>query len=364
MKKLASTISAALLVAVLAVGLAATGAAEEDSEESTVDVTVSEEVAVDVRPTDLDFSGLSPGEVQEESDDGFSAVEVENIGSQAVDRISVAGSTPEENPFGTGDATAYNAGNFVQIATATAEDGYGLSDDISTANSDFHYITRKEFHEEPAPTYIQTDLENIPTEVDGDAEEEVRVGRFRSGEVEHFYAVYHNGEGCDGSTNAEASIVVGDTPHTQDQVGTTDFTDDGEDYTVTDVTDVDGDEGDIDSSSFGLVEGLEIQVDQELTDQIDEDETRLYDALVRCSDAGVDVTHDDDQVIRTRYNPDITDESLSDDTTDEIRPVLDGDLEPGQNFPLDLRMEVPSGVASGDDIENGQLTVFVENTSE
>lgn len=346
-----------------------TGSAQQDDDDSEVSVTVSDQVAVDVRPTDLSFSGISPGTVTESSDDGFGSIEIENVGSQSVDQIWVGSENPQSDPFGSGVSEDYNSGNFVQVATETASDGYDVSSGISQSNEDMHFARRHEFHEDPVPTYIQTDLDDAADATgvgsttvaltDGDLED-VRVGRLRAGDVEFFYAVYHNSDGCDASTaDSNAALLVGETPHTPDQVGTSDFTASGpEDFSVYNI-DSNDDPITIDGVDHAIVESIDLTIEDEETDQVSGTVTRGYDGFVHCNTAGNDVT-DDDQIIRSRYNPNIGDSEV---TGGEQSYVLQGeDLEPGSHFPIDINLETPLGVSEGG-VTSGSITVFVSNTA-
>jgi len=356
MKKLASTVSAALLVAVLAVGLAATGAADVDQEDdSEVEVTVSSEVAVDVQPDTLSYSDdLTPGESNFTDDVGHEQIEIENIGSEDIGEVWAASSSPSEDPFGQGETDAHNTGNFVQISLATAladEDGaYPDALDQSSTNENPHYINRVEFTEDPAPSYIQTDTDSDDL-VDSSVIEDVDIGRFRMGEEEYFYAVYHDGDGtasCSGDDSSE--LWVGESVHTPGDLGTFDFTT-NEDSVTEEISDTDA------ASDYGVVEGVELG-DEE------------YNLFTYCDEDS------NGHAIRTRFNVEIDTSGLegSDDTIDERtdgqqRFILeetstaDNTLRPGQSFPVDVGVNVPNGVPEGS-IEDGSLTIFANQFEE
>lgn len=346
MKKLATTVSAALLVAVLAVGLAATGAAEEE-EESDVDVTVSSDTAVDVRPTSLDYSG-EPGDFNSTDADGFTAIELENIGSESIEQIHAEADMPSSNPFGTGEDDAYNAGNFIKVSTETGSD---IEDGVTDSDEDraFHFLNRLEFAEEDVPSYIQTlDEEDFDEEVSADTSG-VDVGRFRAGEEEFFYSIYYEGDGSNACSGDDAEMWVGTDEHTPTDLGTFDFTDsEAEDVEVYDIVNVDG------QDELGAA-GSTVEVGDE-----------EYTVYTYCDDNDEDPGH----TIRTRFNVEVTSpviDSTIDENDDEIGPsryVLNTQnepLEPGASFPLDIGVEVPLGVAEGD-MEQGTVTVLASDS--
>ena len=347
MKKLASTVSAALLVAVLAIGLATTGAA--DSEESDVDVTVSSETAIDVRPTSLSYSDeLEPGTDLSESDDGFTAVELENIGSEDIGEVWASSTMPEETPFGTGDTEAYNTGNFIQIDVSTAVNG-DYADGITDGSTDEvpHFVNRVEYSEDPAPTYIQTDAEEVVGADVEDATEE--VGRFRAGDQEYFYVIYYDAaEGSGACSGGDDSVLLlGEDPHDPTTLGTVDFTDaENEDVSEEDITDI------ADHDEYGLVESLDLGDER-------------YNTYTYC-----DPDPEEDELaghtVRTRFNVDVASpdgEFEPGETTDATQTYLletsdeSNSLRPGESFPVDIGVQVPSGVAQGE-IDNGSMTIF------
>ena len=357
MKKLASTITAALLVAVLAVGLAATGAAEPD-EESDVDVTVSSETALDVRPSSLAYSDAEVGELESTSDEGFAAVELENIGSESLDQIFAQSTMPSESPFGQGDENNYNTGNMLTVSTEQAgelDDNDELPANVETSGTDrqFHFLNRVEFEEDPAPSYIQT---TDPEVIDGD-HDSVDVGRFRTGEEEYFYAIYYDeSNGCVATVDDESQLFVGTEAHTPTELGTFDFTleeeDSGADAASEEVEEYElvQSEG---SGDFGTTSSSVALGDDE------------YSVFTYCDDD--DET--DDHTIRTRFNVDVespvTGDNLGEGDAGANRFILDDSdaLEPGASFPLDIGVQIPLGTSEGD-LDTGTMTIIAANTEE
>ena len=354
MKKLASTISAVLLIAVLSVGLAAIGAAGQSSEDSDVTVDVESTTEVDVRPTSLSYSDLEPGDeaTSDEEADGFTAVEVENIGSESIEAVWAEATNPGANPFGTGDSEAYNTGNFITISTDTVQensDDYDMSSDITGGTStNFHYANRYEFTQTPEPTYIQTidpgddgELQTISEDVSGEVGQ--HVGRFVEGDEWYYYTIYYDDDegagACDGNNAAE--VWVGQDEHTNTELGTVDFTDE-EQSEVIEVSEEAGDNIGTLSESVSLGDDL------------------TYRLFAYCDDEN----DEDSFTVRTRFNavPEISTDAVSSDLGIQdgagARAILLGDdaLEPGAYFPIDTTVKLPNGVVA-DEIEEGTLTL-------
>ena len=353
MRKLASTVSAALLVAVLAVGLAATGAA--DSEDSDVTVEVDSTTEVDVRPTSLSYDDLEPGDeaTSDQEANGFTAIEVENIGSNSIEAVWAEGTNPGTNPFGSGDAEAYDTGNFITLSTETVQensDDYDMSSDITGGTStNFHYANRYEFTQTPEPTYIQTlgsdDDGDLVTLDGGDISGEVgqHVGRFVEGDEWYYYTIYYDDDestgACDGSNSAE--VWVGQEEHTNTELGTVDFTDEEQSEVI-----------EISENAAGNVGtlGESLNLGDDLT----------YNLFAYCDD-----NNDEDSfTVRTRFNvvPEISTDAVTEDLGQQegtgATAILAGEdaLEPGAYFPVDTTVKLPNGVVA-DEIDEGTLTL-------
>ena len=382
MKKLASTISAALLVAVLAVGLAATGAAE-DEESSEVTVEVSGVTELDVRPSALEYQDVEPGEDREISENDFEHLEISNIGSENIQEIHAESTMPAVNPFGDSDAE-HDTGNFITISTETANDGdysdleTGLADE-----STMHFLNRVEYSETTPPTYITTedgdieDSEAGSTVIDGgDVEEE--VGRFRAGGVEYFYVLYH-----EGGTASEDNFVlrIGDAPHTSTELGTVDFSNDGDDsyteYTQDDAESADGfsdqyslltgqefvsfDTGDSDFEGENLVEDGAVN-EEELPESLEDVQVRQYNLYPYTEDTEGEENH----IIRTKFNTEQQSpvgEDRSDKTNSGSQKAIfsasepNNQLQPGASFPIDVGIQISQGVDQ-DGVSSGSMTLI------
>lgn len=348
MNKKALTVG--LISAFLVISMTSMAVAQDDPEESSdTTVEVSSDVALDVRPTDLSYTGVEPGSVSAVSDQDFTAIELENIGSEDIGQISAETTMPSAEPFATGEALSYDSGNFIQFSTDTVSDQDRLTEIREVR--DFHYANRVDYHEDPEPSYIQ----NLEGEDINDAlatdfnEPEASVGRFRSGEQEYFYVVYFDaGESrCNGAgTTGDSELWVGTDAHDPTTLGTFDFTDDEvDDIEAAPISDLE------ESDEYGIVTNIDLGAES-------------YNALTYC-DGTVD-TGDQGHVVRPKINVEVENPEtgtvtgeILDGTQDYLLDVSteDNSLRPGQSFPLDLRVQVPLGVAQGQ-VEVGTLTVL------
>ncbi|MDG5761319.1 hypothetical protein QA600_18475 [Natronococcus sp. A-GB1] len=360
------------VVLALAVGMmAAFGAAEDDDSESTdVEVTIAEQTAVDVKPDQLTYSDMEPGmdptspSDVPDSDRNFTAVEIENIGSTHIDRIWAETSYPASNPFGTGDAEAYDAGNFIQVRVPDID--AGTNPLVEADQNQFHFVNRIEFLDEldDAPSYIQVD----PADFD-EQDDTQYVGRIRAGEYEWFFVVNDNND----DQCVQGEVRVGNTPHTPTELGTYDFTDgnngandasETNGWTSLSVEELAG------ASHGAAASRLRLSfADEGATNDGDTD--RAYGLLTSCDD---NLPH----VVANTYNSFWEVSSELGDNMDLTEPEVDTDLEdavsgvedildastagealaPGQSFALDTTVEVPQGVAQGS-VEEGTLTILV-----
>lgn len=340
-----------------------------EEEQSSVDVEISEDVALDVRPTEISYTdgnSLEPGEVQRESDEDFEHLELENIGSEPLDEIFAEADMHENNAFAD-PGNDHSTGNFITVSTeqATADGEVGGLNDLET----HHYVNRVEYFENTPPTYIQVAEESVDVDgvtIDPD-ESATQVGRFRVGDVEYFFVLYEDDSADD------VGIRIGDTPHTSTDLGTFDFTGDDGDYSeytpddteASDVFDIEGQELlSFDSESENFDEETSLITDggedapQDLLDEEDT-EVRQYDMYFDT---------DGELVVRTSVNvfpshPDGSSWELDDQSglsssylVDAADEAEDEALQPGQNMPLDVGVQVPLGVDQ-DTVTQGSITV-------
>lgn len=387
-----------LVAALLVVGFAVPVAAQASptgSDDAGVDVTVEKITNVDINPTQLSYGGagnnLQPRGFEATSDNGFVGVQVENSGSNNITELSVENTEPKSRPFGTGFADNYDAGNFIKmrpdnvtdftigvggdgtIGAEDNEDGDFTSGTINNDPSKYHYASRVDFNASGPPTGTPQALTYI--EVPGP---EYRYGRFRSGDEEFFWAVETgtggtgDGNVCDGEggETGGATLRVGSDPHTDDEIGTVDFTSSNSgEYSEFELTTEDG------SGDFGIVDGVELNTTQGNT---------TYTVLSWCAPTATSSANVKSEnsfagnktfLVRTRYdlNPFENDprNNFPDTSTLDVTSSSTGGIErlvseqetasgspmfPGDSFTLFTSVELPRGVASGE-TESGTMSI-------
>lgn len=333
-------IATTFLVAVLSIGLLSTAAAE-DTDESEVIVDVSTETAVDMHPEQLSYSGITPGSEALEDDSGVAAVQIENVGSNSIDTVHMEATAPEETPFATGDRDAYDTANFVSIDVSNPEDHTDLDDSINAYDYPV-FVNRKDFAEVRDLSYIFVE-----------DEEEWEYGRFRVADEEYFWAVETSIDGSE----TDLELRVGTTAHTQSQTGTSDFGDGAEDYDTYQMTSVQ--DGSEDNPTYWVPdEAVSIPRTDSGDETIAQEDWRDYDVVVQTDPGATGGVY----TVRSRFNEEVEGVDLTTEgsVTDYIFNS-DGAsvLEPGDSFPVDVNVNVPRGVPSGDASSPGILTVVV-----
>jgi hypothetical protein len=354
-----------IAITVLALGMAmsmtSVTAQADSTQNTTVNVTVGSVTSLDVRPTELSYGSLDPGNQKNSSEDGYTGVEVENIGSNNISDIWAEASQPTTDPFGTGTSDAYDAGNFIQISTETAKNGDYTSEpwSASVASTDatrLHYVNRVEFSDVPTPTYIDTLNSGQEDQLDYTSggitsnSLESTVGRFREGDEWYFYTVYFEGT-C--SSSSEAELWVGNDPHRPTELGTTDFTD----TSNVDTYDIQSTSG---SNNYGVTNST-VSLDVSTYDS-----PLNYDVFTYCG-TGTSDSESNYNTIRTKFNTDLTAEAEGADVgtaNNAAEDILSADgpasnLNPGSYFPLDVSVQLPQGVVN-DDITGGELTLLAQ----
>jgi hypothetical protein len=316
-----------------------TVAAQDDTEEADVNVTVSETIAVDIQPANLDYSNAEVGNRNTTSDRGFGAIEVENTGSVHIDQIWLNSSTPSTDPFGSGTAGDYDSGNFLEVRPDT-------SDGFSGDNTNWNYINRKEYmwsddspsgnSDTDVPSFIQTDFSS-PYE----------VGALRRGnETLYFVIDADSGDNTCNEDTDGAELRVGNVSALDDRLGTVDFTSSSEygysTYTI----------GNISDSDYGVA-----GVDLNWTYDADSDLT--YDMVTRCA-PGSEQPH----VYLNKYNINVAGASdIASGNGEHTQYLLSTStdsnmLRPGDQWTIETAIDVPEGVAQGT-VGAGNLRVLI-----
>jgi len=193
MKKL---IALALVFAVMGVAFAA-----QSEDVLNVTVIVSTKTMVDVNPAAFSYTGAEPGSANYTDDSGYTAVQIENIGSHNITHIWFNVTQPEERPFATANATKYDAGNFVVLK--------------QEGGSAYLFVDRLDFNESKTIVYLTDPSGNIPPQ------SPYKYGRFRNASNEWFWFVNPDANGWCNSTSA--TFYLANEPKTSDSTGTTDF---------------------------------------------------------------------------------------------------------------------------------------------
>jgi hypothetical protein len=315
-------------------GTATAQVSSNDSEDSDVTVSVSETIAVDVQPANLDYSNAVVGNRNTTSDRGFGAIEVENVGSTYIDKVWLEQSTPSEQPFGNGSADLYDAGNFIEVKPV----GFPNGDD-----TDWNYVNRKEYMVSSdsgsngvtdVPSFIQTDF-GSPYE----------VGEIRRGNESIYFAIDAE-SGDDSCNNNGDTLRVGNVSALDNRLGTVDFTDSTEfgwtEYSINSLT----------NSDYGQA-GVELNwtYTESGTDS-------TYDLLTRCS-----ATDEQPHAFVNKYS--VTQGSADDLAADgEYTTYLldasnaDNMLAPGEYRTIETAVNIPQGVAAGS-VGAGTVSVLI-----
>lgn len=363
---------------------------DDDFDEEGTDVTVEvdELTRIDVRPNDLDYTdNIEVGELIEEDDSDYQHLELSNTGSVPIEEIHAEATYPTQNPFGTGEPSNYDAGNFVTLHTELAQDAE-YSDDLNIEGvDDPHVVNRMEWAEDTAPTFIETEeAEEVETEDDETTSlTETEIGRIREGNLEYYWVLQHDG------TNADDWVLrIGDAPHTPQSEGTTDFRNDPQrtEQSYTEYTNVgtENDDGDnIDDNYQNINDHEVIWFDTEAEtygDIVDSGvatcsngqdcQERAYDLFVYGDDT--DVEENPGHMMRTRFNinPNLVHSDYDDvgrTTGAALDPIQSSDsesnpLEPGENFPVEVGIHVPLGVPSDAGLQSGEVTFFATPESQ
>jgi hypothetical protein len=157
----------------------------------TVNVNVSTQTWIHVFPNSWTLTQVNPG-TDPTSPLTNTSFTIENIGSTNITDLRAYVTNPSENPFATGNASKYNAGNFLAIKTG--------------ALTDYRFPNYLEFNDSETWDFAWV---TWPT---ADAK-----GRFRIGKNEYLWAVAKgtNGDCANGtfylSSVAKTSDTVGDT---------------------------------------------------------------------------------------------------------------------------------------------------------
>lgn len=301
--------------------------AQDSESELNVTVNISEETIIDIQPSQfawgVDGAGIIPGNVADSNDEqnGYGSIMIENLGSVDINQVWFENTQPDERPFGTGDSSVYDPGNFL-----TLNNGSG-----------HRFIERREY----ALSSGDGDIVFINTPTGWD------TGRFRNGSKEYFWALEgtaendrlriateHRNETQTGSTNFEDTCSGGETSGT----GTND---DCNEYTLS-----------ADGSTDVMIGS---------TDDGSGNGPR-YCAIAQTGDPNGD-TNTQTWVDFGKYDPTATGASSGGCSSVTGYTVTSGSpLVPGEFINVGIRSFIPYGVVSGT-LPDGKLTVFANSAN-
>jgi hypothetical protein len=276
-----------------------------DTESATVTVNVSSKIMVDVSPDTFVWSAVNPGSVANYTKEasGYSAIQIENIGSANITHVWFNATYPTSRPFGTGSPSIQNAGNYVVLSRRST-------------NTTYWAINLLEYNETETLYYIKDPAGNMPPSA------AYTYGRYHNASKEYFWVISKVSACGDGT----AIIRIGKVAHTQTQTGSTDFSVpanyDG--FTLQDIGDASYGYADIDA---GPLAGL-------------------------C----VAVTADCDRVFFSKWNAD-SPFHRCDNVNYAWDSTTDGNLVPGDSFAMGIKVSIPYGVAAG--ASTGRITAIV-----
>jgi hypothetical protein len=173
-----------------------------DSESATVTVNVSSKIMVDVTPATFSWSAVNPGSVADSTKEasGYSAIQIENIGSANITHVWFNATYPASRPFGTGNPSIQNAGNFVVLSRRST-------------NTSYWAINLLEYNETQVLYYIKDVAGNMPPNNSA-----YRYGRFHNASGEYFWMI-NKVSAC----HTGATIYIGKVAHTKTVTGSTNF---------------------------------------------------------------------------------------------------------------------------------------------
>ncbi len=347
----------AVLLAALVLGLVTSAASADSSSNNDLSANVTSTVAVDVKPEDLAYPSLSVGELQKTSNRSFPGVEIVNTGSEYIDQVWLETSYPHTRPFGDGSASAHDAGNFMVVKPEDSPNA-----NIQGDKNAYHYVNRKEFSDSDYPNFINTPPTDGSVTINGEPVNNTHVGQIRFGQQWFYYMIpTTTGDQCTGGTNQISRIRVGTVPHTPDQMGTVDFTDDGLDQTTSGQdpakkwTSVEITQSDS-NSAYGVAGDVTFNFKSGVGTY---NGSQTYDILTACDGAS---EFDTNHVVLNKYNigfnstVDLAQNGVA--TTYLLDTTVESSmLAPSQSFSLKTGMRVPRGTTAGQ-VDPGTLTVF------
>ncbi|MBN2013672.1 MAG: hypothetical protein JW778_00680 [Candidatus Altiarchaeota archaeon] len=281
-----------------------------DSESATITVNISHNVMVDITPAAFSWGAIAPGTEANSTHEasGYFGIQIENVGSANITHVWFNATYPLNNPFGTGNSSAIDAGNFVVLSK-------------NTSATDYWFINRVEYNTTAELVYLKDPDGNMPPN-----DNKYIYGRFHKAGDEYFWMINNNTNCTTGGTN----IYIGNTSHSKTQTGTTNFqTGDVESFGLTALPDYSFAYADI---TDGPLDGLCVAVDFTCT-----------------------------RVFFSRWNADspfhlCANVNYAYDYNVEGTPLV-----PGDSFAMGIKAYVPYGIYEGS--SSGKITAIVNDVA-
>ena len=283
-----------LMLAVSASGL--------DYDDVTIGINITQVVSIDVSPNTVNWTGLNIGETG--PSEYFT---VTNVGSVNVTGLRANMTNDNSNPYGTGTASNYNAGEFVLLNTSSAG---------------FYYVNKKNWNE------------TVPGEVTSptDWTEGADTGYFgivrtaSDGDVGQDYYYFTNRTGASGNcVSATSVILLGKEPKNVTSTGSVDFSNSNNYETIS-----------LDAGNNGA------------------DFSATHDLSGYC----FLISSDCSTVTMARWNTDLDSGA---NCSNDVSFYTGNDLEPGSYTSFWLEPKIPNGVPDGD-VSQGTLTIIATAT--
>lgn len=275
-----------------------------DSDSATVTVNISSKIMVDVTPATFSWSAVDPGSVAGSAKEasGYSAIQIENIGSANITHIWFNATYPASRPFGTGNPSIQNAGNFVVLSRRST-------------NTSYWAINLLEYNETQVLYYIKDVAGNMPPN-----QAAYRYGRYHNASSEYFWMI-NKVSAC----NTGATIYIGKVAHTKTVSGSTNFNEPAnyDAFALTDVGDATYGYADI---IAGPLSGL-------------------------CAAVSADCN----RVFFSKWNADAPFHRCT--NANYAWTTTDGNLVPGDSFAMGIQTYIPYGTIAG--TSTGTITAIV-----
>jgi hypothetical protein len=200
--------------------------ATTDDEEVQIAVSIADLFQLDVKPYDIIFNSVRPGETSNVFTDtitgvtGQSKIQLRNVGSLDITKIWVNATSPGDgmasSPFGSGDSARYDPANMFAL-TRLDENGTVVPD-----ADEYFFPNRREY----AQSFYDQDGDLIKGQVipylnitETVTHHNMTIGRFHFADKEWFWSLVKTSAGTPGCNNTNTRFVMSRLPHTTTAMG-------------------------------------------------------------------------------------------------------------------------------------------------